>query len=132
VSPPTRILIVEDDADIREAMAECLASDGLSTDGAENGAVALDALRTAEYDAVVLDLMMPVMSGRELLDAMRADDALARIPVVVCTALREPDVRDLGSACLLKPFEVDELLDVLHRVTGTPGRLQGERAVRRS
>jgi CheY-like chemotaxis protein len=117
VSAP-RILIVEDDADIREAMAECLASDGLATAGAENGAVALSALRAERYDAVVLDLMMPVMNGRELLAVMRADAELASIPVVVCTALREPDVHGLGTACLLKPFEVTDLLAALHRVTG--------------
>jgi CheY-like chemotaxis protein len=116
VSGASRILVVEDDADIREAMTECLAFEGYDAEGAANGALALAALRTVRYDAIVLDLMMPVMTGREVLAHLSADPSLAAIPVVVCTALRDADVYALGTARLFKPFEVSELLGAVRRL----------------
>jgi CheY-like chemotaxis protein len=121
VSVPSRILVVEDDPDIREAMSDCLAFDGYEVESAADGALALTALRAHPFDAVVLDLMMPVVTGRDVLAAMGADPRLASIPVVVCTARRDADVDALGAAHLHKPFDVSDLLAILRRVTRGAG-----------
>jgi two-component system chemotaxis response regulator CheY len=116
----SRILVVEDDVGIREAVAECLASDGHVVSAVTNGAEALAWLqREAPPDLALVDLVMPVMDGAELLDRLQGDPALRSIPVVLMTAAmqmaRAP--RHGVAALLTKPFELDALLAVvqLHR-----------------
>ena len=77
-----RLLVVEDDVDIREVLAEDLEYRGYTVDTAENGVDALAALRRngSPHELVVLDLMMPVMDGWELLREMRADERLRCVP----------------------------------------------------
>src|SRR5512142_2938239 len=81
-----RVLIVEDDVDIRETLGELLATAGYETAGAANGLDGLAAARRAPPDLIVLDLMMPVMDGWEFRSAQRRDPALASIPVIVISA----------------------------------------------
>jgi CheY-like chemotaxis protein len=88
-----KILLVEDDAELRSLMARVLERDGHGVAEAGNGLEALELLRAGERPALVLlDLMMPVMSGPELLEVMSADPALATVPVVVVSALSGGDV----------------------------------------
>ncbi len=110
------VLLVEDDDGIRDSVAECLASEGYEVCAVANGAEAIAALRTAEHPRVILvDLVMPVMNGAELIDAIRADVGLRRIPVVLMTAAAATDDLPAVEGYLEKPFELDELLAAVAR-----------------
>lgn len=81
------ILIVEDDQDIRETLMSVLEDEGYAVLGAANGQVGLEVLAKGDRPCMILlDLMMPVMSGAEFLSKMRKDDWLAPIPVIVVSA----------------------------------------------
>src|SRR5436190_416272 len=81
------VLIVEDEPDIRESLREVLEDEGYTVAVASNGKEGLAQLaRLSKPCAVVLDIIMPVMSGNELYNAMQADPALAAIPVLVSTS----------------------------------------------
>lgn len=91
VSQPTGhcILIVEDDADMRESLGELLQYEGYQVAAAANGREALNHLRQAEAPCLILlDLMMPVMTGWEFREEQREDPQLAQIPVAVLTGVR--------------------------------------------
>src|SRR5687767_6429158 len=84
------VLVVEDDPDIRELVTEVLGQAGYRVAEAENGQVALDFLRGHDGPCIVLlDLMMPVLSGPELLEIMAEDERLAMLPVVVVSAVAD-------------------------------------------
>ena len=89
-APRKRILVVEDDEDIRESLIDFYGSLGYAAAGAANGAEALDALKVQVADLVLLDLMMPVMSGWQLAAEMRSDPALRDVHVVAFTASSRP------------------------------------------
>jgi len=114
------VLLVEDDEAIRESLSELLESEGYRVVTARNGQVALEWLESSSEPpgVVLLDLMMPVMSGLELLDAMRGlSDANRRdVPVIVLTASRDRSEAQGVIANLRKPIDVDELLDTIARV----------------
>ena len=115
------ILVVDDDPDVREALADLLHSRGYRVSSAADGAKALQWLR--ESDAVcliLLDLMMPVMDGHEFLEHRNADPALAGIPVVVITAGRHPQgsLAPGASDVVHKPFESDQLIGIVRRYCG--------------
>jgi len=82
------ILVVEDDDDLRWVVVETLSGAGYSATPAANGKEALMMLAAPVLPRLVLtDLSMPVMDGRELIKAMRADERLRSIPVLVLSAL---------------------------------------------
>lgn len=117
---PFQVLLVEDDVDIREAIADLLEEFGYAVRAACNGREALDVLAT-EYlpDLILLDLMMPVMDGWALKAELAESKALQAIPVVVLTA--DVNVTGLagslpGSDYLRKPIAVDQLLRMLDRM----------------
>jgi signal transduction histidine kinase len=85
-----RVLLVEDDAELREAIGEALATHGLEVTTVEDGREALDRMREVRPDVVVLDLMMPVMDGWQFRLEQRRDPDLAQIPVVALSASRSP------------------------------------------
>jgi CheY-like chemotaxis protein len=113
------ILLVEDDAAVREALAAFLEGAGYPVVEAGDGAEALGRLRHADgVGLILLDLMMPVMSGWEFRDAQRRDPRLAEIPVVVVTADHEALERATTAGlagCLLKPVDLTELLGLVER-----------------
>lgn len=120
VTGPNRILVVEDDHAIRDAIAEVLAERGYLVSCASNGAEALELLATGDPPGlIVLDLMMPVMDGWAFRMAQLEDPRLARIPVLVVSAgqLREGEaLAALGvDAFLAKPFELDRFVSEVHR-----------------
>lgn len=93
----TAILIVEDDDEIREILAEMLVDRGYSVVTARNGQEGLEAMRIPPAPCVVLlDLMMPIMDGWQLRKEMLADPALASIPVVIVSGVT--DVEDKSSS----------------------------------
>jgi CheY-like chemotaxis protein len=108
-----RVLVVDDDRDIRELLVELLASEGYEVASAADGRRALAEARSRRPDVILLDLMMPVMSGWEFREAQLRDPELAGIPVVVVTAFE--DSLD-GTALLRKPFLVEDVLDAVQRL----------------
>jgi CheY-like chemotaxis protein len=114
------VLIVEDDDDIRADLTAILRVKGFTVDEAANGIDALARLREgARPCVIVLDLMMPVMNGWELRQAMMQDPLLAAIPVIVVSGkgrIADEEAQVLApSAVLVKPFELTELLSLVAR-----------------
>jgi two-component system, sensor histidine kinase and response regulator len=109
-----QILIVEDDPEIRASLRDALEDEGYLVRCAENGQVALETIRNhGRPAAVVLDLLMPVMTGNELYDAMQADPALANIPIIVSTS--EPHRAPRGCPVVKKPFDLQAMLAAVER-----------------
>jgi CheY-like chemotaxis protein len=113
------ILIVDDDNDVRRALTELLEEEGYSVAGAANGRVALELMRAGiRPSLILLDLMMPGMSGWEFRAAQLKNARLALIPVVVVTAASTfidgaPTLPDIE--LLRKPFDLDTLLTLVGR-----------------
>jgi CheY-like chemotaxis protein len=108
-----RILIVDDDPSIRRMLAASLRREGYQTTDACDGSEALEAMRAGQTDLVLLDLMMPKVTGWEVLIARAASPDLQKIPVIVITAARGDGVSKISNeeicAVLPKPFELDSL-----------------------
>jgi CheY-like chemotaxis protein len=114
------ILVVEDDASLRTVIRMVLERGGYAVDEARHGAAALDLLRDDLPDLVIADRNMPVMTGLELIDAMRAQPKMARIPVVLLSGLTDnPDPSGRADAVIAKPFEPEDLLRTIRRLLET-------------
>lgn len=111
-----RLLVVDDDREIREALRSALEDEGFTVAVAANGAEALTKLEERRPRLVLLDLMMPIVDGWEVLDRMRADPSLDDVRVCVCSARSG----DLGATradfVLHKPFDLDQLKHVVDAV----------------
>ena len=111
-----RALIVDDEGPIRNLIAAVLRRERIPADTAGNGSEAMELLRTTDYACVVLDLMMPVMNGRDVIDAM-IRHRVARVPVIVITAAGESAVVDLEpeivKLIIRKPFEVTRVIEAV-------------------
>ena len=117
-----RVLVVDDDEDIRAMLDLALSAEGYEVVTAADGAAGLDAVRDATPDVILLDLKMPGMGGEEFADRYR-QGAGPRAPVVVVAAAQDTPQRAAAigaQAYLLKPFELDELLSLVGRFAGTP------------
>ena len=127
VSPtPNRLLVVDDDADTRDALRTLLELEGYHVDTAENGQAGLQRLQLDSSACVILlDLSMPVMDGVQFRLEQLADPHLAHIPVVVCSGI-PPEGGKVGQlkavAYLRKPIEIDVLLSTI-RALAEPQRL---------
>lgn len=122
-----RILLAEDERELSNALAAILKHNHYSVDAVYHGADALEYLRTGNYDALILDIMMPEIDGMTVLRTLRAGGN--KIPVLILSARSEIDDRVLGLDCgaddyLTKPFAAKELLARLRAIT----RRQGEGA----
>jgi len=109
------VLIVEDDEDLREMMAQMLTLEGFESAAVANGREALEYLHAAETpDVILLDLMMPVMDGWEFRRQQQADPAIAPVPVIVLSALDQARASTLeADAFLKKPLDFDHLLSLV-------------------
>jgi CheY-like chemotaxis protein len=107
------VLVVDDDPNIRRMIIAALKRDGYTFREAPNGRDALDLMRAEHPDVVVLDLMMPVLSGWDVLRERMSDPELRRIPVIIISANRDPEVAHAVSqgicAFLPKPFDIGAL-----------------------
>lgn len=118
------ILIVEDDHDVAQSVAEVLEASGYGTGIAANGREALDYLQNTQTDLILLDMMMPVMDGWQFREEQRKLPALDSIPVVIVTA--DGNARGKAEAIqaaglVSKPVTIDGLLDEVERICGIPG-----------
>jgi CheY-like chemotaxis protein len=105
------ILVVDDNLDARESLAEVLEIAGYEVEKAENGKIALDMLVAHPAALVLLDLMMPVMDGWQVVEAMRGDRELSQVPVVIVSASMVPPPD--GLPVLRKPAPVDHVLSLV-------------------
>jgi two-component system response regulator CpxR len=111
--PRRRILVAEDDESLRGLIAEVLRDVGYDVVCAANGEQALRELsKVPPPNLLLLDLTMPIMSGWELLERMRASGELSRIPVAVVSATSPPGVGEY----LAKPLDIDRLLSAVRRL----------------
>jgi DNA-binding response OmpR family regulator len=117
--PPRRILVVEDDEEIRRLNAEVLAQSGYQVDAAEDGAAAWATLQQNRYDLLVTDNDMPRVSGVELLHKLHA--AHMALPVIMATGippkdefLQYPWIQP--AALLVKPYSFNELLGTVREI----------------
>jgi two-component system chemotaxis response regulator CheY len=111
-----RLLVVDDDRAIREALRAWLEDCGYTVAVAANGAEAMAKMAERPPRLVLLDLMMPVVDGFEVLDRMRADPSLAKVQVCICSAISGWVVAPQADFVLRKPFRVEELMRVVDRV----------------
>ena len=115
------VIVVDDQADIRDLAVMVLAGAGYRVSAAADGAEALDRLHADPADLVLLDINMPGMDGWETLRLIRADDELAGVPVVMFSIKNEfrDKVHGMQEGALdyiTKPFEVDELVERVRRI----------------
>ncbi len=109
-----RVLIVEDDRDIRESLALVLEGEGYDVSCACDGCEGLVEARRDRPDLILLDLMMPNMDGWQFRDAQKRDQQLRDIPVVVVSAFgRRPEID--AAAYIPKPCTLDDVLDAVVR-----------------
>lgn len=115
------VLLVDDDADLRDAIADLLRIRGYTVTTAEDGHAALEVIgRNTLPCIVLLDLVMPGMDGWKLLAVLRGDPLLATIPVVIASAHAATHA-PLGTAGVLpKPFDLSELFAIVERHCGPP------------
>ena len=122
MSQDLNFLIVDDFSTMRRIVRSLLKEMGHNTaDEAEDGAVALSKLQNGRYDFVITDINMPNMTGFDLLGAIRADDALKHLPVLMVTAeARKEDIvraaQNGASGYIVKPFTKATLEDKLSKI----------------
>jgi CheY-like chemotaxis protein len=113
------ILLVDDNRDYREITQEVLEMEGYIVVPAENGAVALSLIQQSNPDLILSNGNMPIMTGFELLQAVKADAQLKAIPYILVTGRSDSTnlARSLGAdMVLVKPVPTDELLSLLSRL----------------
>ena len=120
-SQPTKtVLVVEDDPWTRTLLTALLAGEGFGVLEAKSGEAGLRLAGQHSPDAVLLDLALPTLSGLEVLRELKRNILTARIPIIVVSAyatLMGAHDADLADAVVDKPFDYDELIDHLNRVT---------------
>ena len=111
------VLIVEDDPDIRQALAELLEEAGYECILAEHGLDALGTLAQVTPSLLLVDLLMPVMNGVELIDHVRRDARLRNLPIIVMTAAGDEifgvELESLNVRVLRKPIDIGDLSKML-------------------
>ncbi|MDP9172302.1 MAG: response regulator [Planctomycetota bacterium] len=118
------VMVVDDTAVIREAVAKLLRREGFQTICAANGKEALHALTRSEPDLVLLDIMMPEMDGMECLEQLRSDPKWKSTPVIMMTALSDDEnqrrATQLGASDYMvkAKFTVEQMLDRIRRLIG--------------
>ena len=109
------VLIVEDELPVLDMLCDVLEEEGFTVLSARGGPQALRIIGQVKPDLILTDLMMPIMDGRALREQLRHDPQTASIPVMLMSAAykRQPD--DAFAAVIAKPFEIDDLLQQIHR-----------------
>ena len=118
---PRRILVVDDDTDTRQLSVDLLVDSGYDVEAANDGAAGWKALQATQYDLVITDNKMPVMTGIEMIEKLRDADML--LPVIMATQFPPVDVFHrkpwlIPDATLERPFTNNELLALVTRILG--------------
>jgi DNA-binding response OmpR family regulator len=114
------LLLVEDDLDVRDTLQDLLEEEGFDVIPAANGKQAIDFLTLNQppgADLVILDLMMPMVSGWEVLERMTGDDSLAEIPVIVLSAVTT-EAPPRAQGFVRKPFTIEQLVATVRGCLG--------------
>jgi CheY-like chemotaxis protein len=124
---PKRILVVDDEVPIADLLSQALADEGYETHKVVQSLRVYDAVREHQPDLILLDLMMPYLSGQDELRLISMDpESHRRIPVIVVTAMvdakrEEETLRQFGvTDIVLKPFDLNALVRLVKRTIGEP------------
>ena len=117
------ILVAEDEPNIVESLRFILGRAGFAVEVASDGADALRIMRARSFAAVILDIMLPGLNGFDVLKAVRSDESLAGLPVIVLTAKGQvkdrQNAEEIGaSAFITKPFSNAEVVDRVRELAG--------------
>jgi CheY-like chemotaxis protein len=104
--------VVDDDQDIRESLTQILTEEGFEVTSASNGVEALAEISRKTPDVMLLDLMMPVLTGWEVLETLRISGAHPKLPIVVLSALEAHGCTDY----IQKPIRLPKLLELLEMI----------------
>jgi len=123
------ILVVDDDVAIRTLIQDILDDVHYKVILVADGSAALTALETVVPDLVTLDLDMPGIHGGQVLELIRQREDLRDVKVVIITSatLIAPRVKELAQAVVQKPFDIDDLLEVIQRLTPPPKPERGKK-----
>lgn len=126
------ILIVDDEFGLAETVGDVLTTEGYAVTTAGNGKTALACVHQTRPDAILLDVMMPVMSGPEMLAHLKADEAYRNIPVILMSAAAPDEMiaelRPTITDFLQKPFTLERLMSALHKALGAERADNGSQA----
>lgn len=122
-----RVLLIEDEPNILEAIRYILSRDGWRVDAHSDGKSALEAVHRHAPDLVILDVMLPNRSGFDILQDLRADEETRDLPVLMLTARGMAEDRALAerygvSRFMTKPFSNAEVLECVRELAGSPAR----------
>jgi CheY-like chemotaxis protein len=123
------IFIVEDDQPLRETFADVLRQIGYRVAAAGNGREALEQIRFHRPTFIFVDLVMPIMNGFELIEALRSDNELSSIPIVAITASGTTVVP--GVMVMKKPFRAEAAVGLIEMLSGHSARRNAREAPRR-
>jgi CheY-like chemotaxis protein len=114
------ILIVDDEHDILLAAEILLSEEGFEVRTARNGREALERLAERHPDIVLMDVMMPILTGPETIRRMKSDSEYAKIPIILMSAVQPNFERDEApwDMFIRKPFEIDSLLESIQKLLG--------------
>lgn len=124
MTEPKRIVVIDDEPAIREALVEMLSVAGFDVTGAENGKKGLDVISRQRPDLILLDIMMPEMNGWQVLEALKKDEWAKSVPVIILTNL--DGVENVSKAMEQEAYQYvvkgdTELKDILAMVKGKLG-----------
>ena len=110
------ILVVDDERDLLTAVAGVLTDEGYEVLECGNGRDALELLRKRRPDLALVDVMMPFMTGAEVLQAARKDARIEAVPIVLMSAVENADAKRTVKAFLKKPFALGKLVSLVHEL----------------
>ncbi|MFQ5400041.1 MAG: response regulator transcription factor [Anaerolineae bacterium] len=119
-----KILVAEDDQDIRELIVLTLKFNGFDVESVEDGAAAVEAAQTHQFDLILMDVRMPMMTGYEACRRLKNDQSTSGIPIVFLSAKGQEAEIQTGLEAgaeqyILKPFAPDILISTITRVLGS-------------
>lgn len=119
-----KILVIEDDEYSRDALAHLLVSEGYEAQSASDGESGLEKAHAMQPDVIVLDLNLPGIDGKQVIEKIRGDGPLSSVPILVVTGDEDraaQDAVDLGAdGYLTKPMEFDDLINAISGMKSKP------------
>jgi len=111
------ILVIEDDKSVRDMLKAVLEIEGYNVQTAENGYQGIESIvRKSPPDAILLDMMMPIMNGWEFMDFLKTNASQFKIPVIIISAFSETAKTVKPEAIVSKPIQLKELLSAIEKL----------------